>query len=109
MRAGFVSLILCVSSARRVRCVSQKQRRERLIGGYRLKTCNLSALDKSISDTNTITSRYTLLGFLCVSLLMKSLMRYVRVYASVSVCVAERGEEGGGGGWRGLRLIAEGD
>lgn len=31
--------------------------------GYRFETCNSSALDKSISDINTVTSSYTLLGF----------------------------------------------
>ena len=58
----------CVCSA----CVGSiaftKSRTEKIDRGYRFKTCNSSALDKSISDTNTITSRNTFLGFLYFTL-----------------------------------------
>lgn len=61
---SFVLLIFCVSA-----CIGSvafaKSRTEKIDRGYRFKTCNSSALDKSISDTNTITSSYTFLGFLC--------------------------------------------
>lgn len=42
-----------------------ESRAEKIDRGYRFKTCNSSALDKSISDTNTSSSSYTFLGFLC--------------------------------------------
>lgn len=67
-----------------------KSRTEKIDRGYRFKTCNSSALDKSISDTNTITSSYTPSLDFCVSLLMKSMMWYV------CMCVYPCVEKGGG-------------
>lgn len=65
-----------------------KARRGKIDRGYRIETCNSSSLDKSISDTNSITGSYTFFprDFLCFTLCV-----------SASMC----GEETGWGGWWG--------
>ncbi|KAM3595485.1 uncharacterized protein V6R79_024263 [Siganus canaliculatus] len=45
-----------------------KSRTGKIDTGYRSKKCYSSALDKSISDTNTISCSHTILGLLCFTL-----------------------------------------
>ncbi len=79
---SFVLLIsACIGSV-----AFAKSRTEKIDRGYRFKTCNSSALDKSISDTNTITSSYTFLGFLCFTP-----DEIFNVCVCVYPCVAHRG------------------
>lgn len=76
---------VCVGS---VACATS--RTEKIDRGYRFKTCNSSALDKSISDINTITSSYTFLGFLCFT--PDEIFDVICV--CVSMCGAARGAVG---------------
>lgn len=96
---SFVLSILCFSA-----CVGSvalaKSRTEKIDRGYRFKTCNSSSLDKSISDTTSITSSYTFTWIFVFH-------PWWNLWCDMCVCVSMCGEERGGL-W-GLHLIAEGD
>lgn len=93
-----------------VGCVaSAKRAAEKTDRGYRVGTCNSSSLDKSISDTNSITGSDTFSpGFFVFQPrrnLRCGLCTSVRVCARQGIHV-RRGDSAGGDCW-GLNLTAE--